>query len=208
MYRIKSLYDNKIDGKTGEVTNWQYSPETMFYCTIGNQFEILMLIEMLELEGIHVISANTDGILCLYKKELESTHREVCAEWERIVGNDVRGKLEHTRFKALYQESVNHYIAIKEDGKPKIKGRFEIDGSLHKNNSDKISRIERLAIQEYFIKGTPLEKTIKDNKDLHMFLIGRKGNRKYGWFLQRSDGNHEEQDKVIRFYIAKQGDVL
>ena len=132
----------------------------MFYCTIGNQFEILMLIEMLELGKIHVIGANTDGILCLFDKSLEDTHNRICEEWEVIVGNNVRGKLEHTYFKALYQESVNHYIAIKEDDSLKIKGRFEIYGELHKNNSDKISRIERLAVQEYFIKGIPVEKTI------------------------------------------------
>ena len=180
----------------------------MFYCTIGNQFEILMLIEMLELEGIHVIGANTDGILCLFDKSLEDKHEQICAEWEVVVGNNVRGKLEHTYFKALYQESVNHYIAIKTDGSLKIKGRFEIYGELHKNNSDKISRIERLAVQKYFIEGIPVETTIRECKNLHMFLIGKKGNRKYGWYLQKSDGQHESLDKVIRFYIANQGDVL
>ena len=41
-----------------------------------------------------------------------------------------------------------------------------------------------------------------------MFLIGKKGNRKYGWYLQRNNGEHESLDKVIRFYIANQGDVL
>lgn len=46
-------------GKTIETTNWQYGPEVGYYCTIGNQFEILMLIEMLSLKGIQCVSANT-----------------------------------------------------------------------------------------------------------------------------------------------------
>lgn len=195
-------------GKTLETDNWQYAPEVGYYCTIGNQFEILMLIEMLEMEGIHIISANTDGILALYKKSLGEKHKEICNKWEEIVGNNIRGKLEHTLFKALYSESVNHYIAIKEDGEVKIKGRFEIYGELSKNNSDKISRIERLAIQEYFAKGIPIDKTIKECKDLTMFLIGKKANRNYRWETLSRDGTREQYRSVIRFYISKNGKTL
>lgn len=48
----------------GEGSNWQYDPFSSLSCTIGNQFEILMLVESLELAGIHVVSANTRHNWC------------------------------------------------------------------------------------------------------------------------------------------------
>jgi hypothetical protein len=187
-------------GKTIETTNWQYGPEVGYYCTIGNQFEILMLIEMLELEGIHCISGNTDGIVCLFKKDLEERYYEACHKWEKIVGNDVLGQLEYTDFKGLYQESINHYIAVKVDGKVKIKGRFTTEDEIHKNNSDKISRIERKALVNYFSKGIPVEDTIYNSDNIWDFCIGKKASKDYYW--QTIGNSINNYDKLIRFYIS------
>ena len=64
-------------GKTNEPYNWQYSPITHFSCTIGNQFEILMLVEMLELGGFNVLSANTDGIVCQFDRSMDDKYYEI-----------------------------------------------------------------------------------------------------------------------------------
>lgn len=196
-------------GKTLEKTNWQYGPEVGYFCTIGNQFEILMLIEMLELEGIHCVSANTDGIVCLFDKKLEDTYYKICHEWERIVGNNEQGMLEYADFKLLAQESVNHYIGVKTSGELKIKGRFEVEGEIHKNNSDKISRIERKAIVNYFAYGTPIEKTIKESENIWDFVIGKKSSWDYRWeTINLSNNQVTQYKKVIRFYISKDGEKL
>ena len=79
---------------------------------------------MLENEGIHCISANTDGITCLFKRDLQERYYEICANWEKIVGNDVNGKLEYQEYTKLIQESVNSYYAVKPDGKVKIKAEI------------------------------------------------------------------------------------
>lgn len=196
-------------GKTIDPNNWQYGPEVGFYCTIGNQFEILMLIEMLELKGIHCVSANTDGIVCLFNKSLEEIYYQTCNEWEKIVGNHEMGKLEYTDFAGLYQESINHYVAVKTDGKVKIKGRFETEGEIHKNNSDKISRIERKALVNYFSKGIPVEQTILDSKTPWDFLIGKKASSDYRWeTIEPVNYKVTEYKKLIRFYISKDGEIL
>src|SRR6478735_6898639 len=150
----------------------------MYMCTIGNQFEILMLVEELELHGIKVVSANTDGILCLYDLDLEDTYIRICEEWERKVGNTIEvgntvmGKLEFTDFKAIYQENVNCYVAVKADGKAKVKGRLLKDGKMNKNNSKDIGRVERDAIVAYFHKGIPIEETIRKCTNIMDFCIG------------------------------------
>ena len=164
---------------------------------------------MLELKGIHCISANTDGILCLFKRSLEDVYYETCHEWERIVGNDILGKLEYTEFSALYQESINHYIGVKKkDGKLKVKGRFTTEDEIHKNNSDKISRIERKALVAYFAKGTPIEYTIRNCENIWDFCIGKKASKDYFWQTLTPDGKEKNYDKLIRFYIAHSDEKL
>ena len=196
-------------GKTLEITNWQYAPEVGYYCTIGNQFEILMLIEMLEMADIHCISANTDGIVCLFDRSKLDTYYKVCKEWEVIVGNNEMGMLEYTEFSKIVQESVNHYIAIKPDGKVKVKGRFDPYSELHKNNSDKISRIERKAFIEYFSKGIKPSDFIKSTEhSIYDFCIGKKASRDYRWETINEKGRIKEYKKMIRFYISENGEKL
>lgn len=195
-------------GKTLERTNWQYAPEVGYFCTIGNQFEILLLIEMLEVAGIHCISSNTDGIVCILDRSLEGKYYEICGEWERIVGNDVNGKLEYQEYTKLIQESVNSYYAIQPDGKVKIKGRLDWEVELHKNNSKDISRIERKALFNYFTKDIPIDHTIKSEKNIYMFCIGVKATKTYRFEASDKEGNIQEYRKIIRYIVTKEGRKL
>lgn len=196
-------------GKTNDSNNWQYGPEVCFRCTIGNQFEILMLIEMLEVEGIHCISANTDGIVCQIPVYKNDRYYEICHEWERIVGNEDLGKLEYTDFKLLIQESVNHYWAVGTDGKVKVKGRFNIDVELNKNNTDKVSRVERKALREYFVNNIPIEDTINAETDIFMFCFGAKISKNYYFQVIDNEGGETVYDKkLMRYYISKTGGKL
>lgn len=194
-------------GKTIDKTNWQYGPEVGYACTIGNQFEILMLVEMMELKGIKVVSANTDGILCLFDKNLEESYRAVCKRWEEIVGNTIDGKLEFTEFSLMAQESVGHYVAVETGGKLKIKGRFAVDGEVYKNNTKDIGRIERKALVDYFSKGIPPEDTIRNSRNIYDFFIGLKSTRDYH-YETILDSKTEVYKRIIRYYVSKKGAKL
>lgn len=50
---------NSTFGKLNERTNWQYDGFAAMCVTIGCQIDLLMLIEDMEMNGIHVITANT-----------------------------------------------------------------------------------------------------------------------------------------------------
>ncbi len=191
-------------GKTNEPNSWQYGPEVTFSCTIGNQFEILMLVEKHESTGIHVISANTDGIVSLYPEELQEQYDKNCKWWEEKVGNSIEGKLEFTDFQKLYQLSVNNYIAIKDDGKAKKKGRdFSTDHQLHRNKS---RRIIPLALEKYFVEGIPVEKSIKEHTNLFDFCIGVKSSREYHYeTINPVTGENQIHKKLIRYYVSKNG---
>lgn len=201
-------------GKTGEPNNWQYDPFCSLSCTIGNQFEILMLIEMMEMSGIDVVSANTDGIVCLFDKKLNDRYYEVCHEWEKIVGNEELGQLEYTDYAALIQANVNHYIAIKiKDGKldlesPKLKGVFATEIEMHKNPS---MMIVPIAVRDYFVKGIPVEETIVNHTNIYDFCLRLKVNSLFEaryYYNKNHKITYDKLNRTTRYYISNSGGSL
>lgn len=190
-------------GKLGEENNWQYDPFIMNCVTIGNQIEILMLIEQLEINKIHVCSANTDGLECLFDKSLESKYYEICKNWEKQVGNDIGGQLEYCDYKLFVQSSVNDYLAIKLDNSIKTKGDFMTDFELHKNKS---ARVIPLALNEYYINGTKPEDFINNHQNIFDFCCGNKsiGQNKLYAFNKQEQTDIQLQ-KINRYYISNSG---
>lgn len=197
-------------GKTNEKSNWQYDPFVTFCVTIGCQFELMMLIEMLELSGIRVISANTDGIVCLFDKDKESMYYEVCHKWERIVGNEGKnnGELEYADYRLLAQTAVNDYIAIKIDGTPKHKGDFMVDFEIHKNKSN---RIIPLALEAFYSKGMNPKLFILQHDNIFDFCRGIRA--KGEWYfetrtVEKGEYKVEKLQKTNRYYISNSGKKL
>lgn len=193
-------------GKTNEKTSWQYDPFITFCVTIGCQIDLLMLIEGFELNGIKVISANTDGVVCLFDKDQEETYNKVCAEWEVKVGNDKMGKLEYADYSVLSQRSVNDYIAIKSDGSVKHKGgSFTINHELHKNKS---YNIIALALDAYYSKGLNPRTFITQHENIFDFCAGMR--TKGEWYLEATSMNggvvkKEKLQKTNRYFICNKG---
>jgi len=193
-------------GKTNDPSNWQYDPFVHFSCTIGNQFEMLMLIESLELAGISVVSANTDGIVCQLAQEKEQEYYRICHEWEKTVGNSEIGKLEFTYYDKLIQTSVNDYLAIKLNGDIKKKGDFATSCELHKNKS---RRIIPIALEAYFVNNTPVASTVTAHDNLFDFCIGLKASKEFHYqLINPRNGDKEDYHRVIRYYMSPEGKKL
>lgn len=191
-------------GRLNTKGDWQEYPYGMLQVTIGGQLEILMIVEDLVLKGFNVISLNTDGFDVIIKKNREKEFRDILTEWEKVIGNDVLGNFEYTEFKWIAQTSVNHYLALKSDGKTKEKGSFEIDKELHKNKS---KRIIPIALKEYFVNNTPIEQTIRNHKNIYDFCIRQKATKDFHY-----EGVTKQKttvyNKLIRYYISNSGEKL
>jgi len=155
---------NGTFGKLGSKYSFLYSPDLLLQVTLTGQLTLLMLIERLELAGISVVSANTDGFVSLIDKADYKKYDDICFDWELDTGY----KLEETRYKALYSRDVNNYLAITEDG-AKGKGIFTKAG-LMKNPQMQICAE---AVEAYLIRGTPIEDTIRGCTDQTKFLTVR-----------------------------------
>jgi hypothetical protein len=152
-------------GKFGSKWSVLYSPDLLIRTTVTGQFALLMLIEMLEAEGIPVVSANTDGIVIKCPKVLEDTMNTVVFGWECVTGFET----EANQYASLYSRDVNNYIALKQGGGHKTKGVYATS-ALSKNPSGTVC-VE--AAIEFLKHGTPVEDTVRGCDDLRKFLFVR-----------------------------------
>jgi len=195
-------------GKLGSKYSIFYSPDLLIQVTLTGQLTLLMLIERLELAGINVVSANTDGIVIKCHRSKQETLNKIVEQFEQ----DTRFKTEETLYKAVYSRDVNNYIAFKTDGSVKTKGAYsnpwnDNNGSEKlKKNPTNIICIE--AVQQYLADGTPLMATISQCADIRKFVTVRavKGGAVKVW----EPGRAEYLGKSIRWYYAKDvtGDIV
>jgi len=196
----KKIVVNSTYGKLND--NWSRlrSPGDMIQVTLTGQLSLLMLIEMAELHGIPAVSANTDGIVFKVSIDKYDYLNILVSEWEKIT----RFKTEETRYKALYSANVNNYLAVKlkydkeakrwtdEVAGIKAKGWYADEG-ISKNPVNTIC-VE--AVTELISKGTSVEETINNCKDVTKFVTCRnvKGGAEY---------NGAYLGKIIRMYMSK-----
>jgi hypothetical protein len=178
---------NSTYGKLGNKWSVLYSPTLMIQVTITGQLALLMLIERMELAGIPVISANTDGVVMRCPVEKEDTMLEVVRQWEQDTGFDT----EETRYSALYSRDVNNYLAIKPNGGIKVKGVLATTG-LQKNPTNAVV-VEAVVTQ--LTKGVPVSETIAACTDMRKFLTVRRVN---GGAVQ----GDRYLGKVVRWYYS------
>ena len=192
-------------GRLNTRGDWQEDPSCMLQVTIGCQLEILMIVEELILKGFRVVSLNTDGFDAIIMKDRRKEFHAILTKFERIIGNDTLGQFEHTEFEWIAQTSVNDYIALKKNGKIKVKGDFEVDKELHKNNS---ARIVPIALREYFINNTPVEDTIKNHTNIYDFCLRQKSSKNFHYEGLTADGKTTIYNKLIRYIVTDTGEKL
>lgn len=208
---LKIVANSGLFGKFGFANGFLYDPQCVYQVTINLQLYLLMLIEELELVGAKVISANTDGITCLFHKDIEPLYDKVCKEWQSFTGFN----LEFADYVKYIRTSVNDYIAIKRkwlktnsDDDIKRKGDFLIEPDVVKGYSMPIVGI---ALDKYFVHGIPIETTIKEHKDIYDFCISVKTGEAFTKEIHFvKDGKYctDELQKNIRYYVSTNGGGL
>lgn len=192
-------------GKLGSMFSVLYAPDLLIQVTITGQLSILMLIERIELAGIPVVSANTDGVVVKCPKARESELNAIVAQWEADTGFET----EETRYLGVFSRDVNNYFAVKqkrgvapgtwlaEASGCKVKGIYSERGSsrnsiLAKNPT---SQICSDAVERMLTTGISVHETIYACRDIRRFMSVRTvkgGAVKDGHYL----------GKAIRWYYA------
>ena len=178
-------------GKFGNRYSRLFSPDLLIHTTITGQLSLLMLIERLEEQGFSVVSSNTDGITVHFKKANYDNFLILVKNWEK----ETCFETEETRYKALYNQSVNSYIAIKEDNSLKCKGLFA-GSELSRNPAIKVCKD---AVFAYLLEGKNIEDSIYNTPlEPTNFLMVRKV-KGGGYWQEKYLG------KIVRWYWSTNG---
>jgi hypothetical protein len=208
-------------GKFGSMYSIIYSPRLIIQTTLTGQLSILMLIETLELAGISVVSANTDGFVTYSHESVQAKVDEIVNDWMKRTGFT----LEDTDYTGLYSRDVNNYIALKADGKFKGKGVFADPWGARAEG-------EQVNPEEYFKKNPscqicteavvkllrdkqPIEKTIRECRDIRRFVhvttVGYDKEAGVGGGVKIwEDGRIQYLGKAVRWYYSNQvtGEII
>lgn len=183
---------NGAYGKFGSIFSFLYAPKLLLQTTLTGQLALLMLCEMLELNGASIVSANTDGIVIDYDETQEDFINSIIAQWEA----KSQFEMEYTEYKSLHSSNVNNYVAIMANGDIKRKGWFRSPG-LTKNSNGAIIMD---AVVHYLDKGVPVRETITNCTDIKQFIAVRQVKGGAVW-------NGEYLGGVVRWYISNKEDV-
>jgi hypothetical protein len=152
-------------GKLGSMWSYLYAPDLLIQVTVTGQLSLLMLIETFELNGIAVVSANTDGIVLKFRRSRIEEVRSHVKAWEASTGFE----MEETHYRAILSRDVNNYVALKDGGGVKGKGVFA-EISISKNPQNEIC-VD--AVKAFLDKGVPIANTIISCRDIRKFLTVR-----------------------------------
>ncbi len=156
-------------GKFGSKWSFLYSPDLMMQVTVTGQLSLLMLVERLELAGISVVSANTDGIVVKMDHDKEEIAQSIVEDWEF----ETEYEMEGSDYISLNSRDVNNYIAVGEDS---IKGKGAYSDqrshfySLRTNPSNCICTE---AVKLFLRNGTLPSETIYACEDVSKFITIR-----------------------------------
>lgn len=189
---------NSIFGKLNSNTFWLEDAKAMLSVTVSGQLYLMMLIEELVLNGIEVISANTDGVVSRVHVSKMDTFKQVGENWQNKTGFI----LEDTEYDVYSRQDVNNYLTKKHDGEIKSKGRYVYKADLKKGYRHPV--VPR-AMYEYLANGIPVEETIRNHRDILDFCVSQKSGSDFQMEYHKDDGSVEMLQKNNRFFISLNG---
>lgn len=187
------LIINSIFGQLGNKKGRLYDPFSMIKVTFNGQ---LILLELFDLIKSHCkcLMLNTDGILVKVSKEEEDVILEIAREF----GQKINIPIESTPIKKIYAPSINDYVAIKEDGSTKLKGRFSDPAKSF--SLSKYPEACRLSAIEHICSGFSIEDFIKKQPPINFLYKERRSNCLFIDDL-------ETERKTIRYTVPLVGGV-
>ena len=195
-----------LNGVYGDSNN-QFSPfldpAYTMKVTINGQLSLCLLAEkLLEIDGLKIAQANTDGLTVAMKRSTEDQYKEVCEKWQKQVGLE----LEYADYSAMWIRDVNNYIAQYTNGKLKNKGAYEYkDLAWHKNTS---CLIVPMAAEAFMVHGKDIKEFISEHSEKFDFMLRTKVPRSSRLVLVQDDGTEVLQQNICRYYPCKTGGKL
>lgn len=218
---LNTTYGTMLNGRNGVAYNDLYDPLMGRSVCITGQLLLLELSVHLtrECPTLKIIQLNTDGIMVSFDNSDEAKWQEITQEWQDRTGFE----LEEDFIQKIVQKDVNNYVEVPVGGdKPKVKGGQLVRGILTNGNIDFTTMglppwdnmtggafninnnavVVARAIRDYFVDGTPPEKTIDDCTSILDFQVIAKVGGKYSGVVHMVGDQEIPVQKVNRVYAT------
>lgn len=198
---------NSIYGKFGSELFFLYDRFAQMQVTINGQLMTMTLVEELELNGIHVVSANTDGIVIKLPNDKKEVFDNIVKNWNET--NKMNADSED--YKAYFARDVNNYFAIWTNDEIEAKGALDPKQYLKDLKKGYDMPVVAQAVYEYLVNNVPVMTTLRNHKDILDFCktqnVGRQFDVVYAAY---KDGEIKDihSQRHVRFYVAHNGLIL
>ena len=198
---------NSIYGKLGSELFFLYDRFAQMQVTINGQLMTMTLIEELELNGIHVISANTDGIVIKLPRDKFNVYKEITDRWNETnkMGAD------YEEYQMIASRDINNYFDIQKDGTTEYKGALDPKQYLKELKKGYDAPVVAIAVFEYLVNNVPVMTTLRNHKDILDFCktqnVGRQFEVVYD-VCEKGVITHVHSQRHVRFYVSTKGVVI
>lgn len=198
---------NAIYGKFGSDKFWLYDRFAQLQVTINGQLMTMMIVEALELAGIHVVSANTDGIIVKLPTNKREEFKQITDAW--CAENKLSADSEE--YELFVKKDVNNYLDKQIDGKLEYKGALDPKQYIKDLKKGYDMPIVAMAISDYFLNNIPIMETLRKHKNILDFCKTQNVGKQFNVVYDKMENG--KQVKVysqphVRFYVSNKGVVI
>ncbi len=194
---------NSPIGKMQNESSWAYDPLNAYKIRMNGQLILLMLVDRLLSINCKIVQVNTDGVVYIADK----ANRELINQFIREVENITKLHFDSDDYESFYQYDVNNYFGIRkgysQSGDPSLiekKGKFITEIGL--NNSMTPVVISK-AVINYFLTKEPIDKFVKEDKNIRDFLMSQSVNREF-----KIEYGNKPVQRINRYYASNSGYYL
>ena len=198
---------NSIYGKLGSEMFFLYDRYAQMQVTINGQLMTMSLVEALELNGIHVVSANTDGIVVKLPNDKREVFKEITTKWNEENHMSADGE----EYEIVVSRDVNNYIDIQKDGTIEYKGALDPKQYLKELKKGYDMPIVATAVFNYFIHNIPVMQTLREHKDILDFCKTQNVGRQFEVVYSKVVNGEIQKiysQRHIRFYVSTHGVIV
>lgn len=198
---------NSIYGKFGFEKGDLFDRMATLRVTINGQLMILILCEKLELNGIEVMSANTDGIVIKLPESKRDVFNIIADEWKELTGLNADSE----EYAAYINRDINNYIVKELNGKVDYKGAYNPKMHLRDLSKGYDMPIVAQAVSNYFLDNVPIMETLTKSTDILDFCKTQNVGKQYHVECTRVVNGQivtEQMQRYVRFYVSNTGDVV
>ena len=201
--QVLKIVINSIYGKLGFEKGDICDRLAVLKVTINGQLMIMMLCESLELAGIEVVSANTDGIVVKLHKKNKAKFEEIANEWKRLTKLDADSE----EYRCYINRDINNYVIEELNGKVSYKGALHPTMYAVDLQKGYDMPIVAKAVVDYFLNDKPILETLYECKNILDFCKTQNVGRQF--HVEFTIGTKREiLQRNVRFYVTNKGGVI